>query len=59
MEVAFFPKLVPGPLGFFGYDAHLVELLLQGYYSFIQVLVPHIDVGNGIGIHLGQLPLLL
>ena len=28
MEVALLAELVPGPLGFFGYDPHLVELLL-------------------------------
>ena len=50
MEVALFPKLVPGPLGFFGYDPHLVELLLERYYSFIEVLVPDIDIRYGISI---------
>ena len=59
MEVAFFPKLVPGALGFFGYDPHLVELLLEGYYSFVEVLVSYVNIRYGIGIHLRQLPLLL
>jgi hypothetical protein len=35
MKVALLAELVPGALGFFGYDPHLVELLLESYYSFI------------------------
>ena len=59
MEVALLAELVPGPLGFFGYDPHLVELLLESYDALIEILVPHIDIRYGIGIHFGQLPLLL
>ena len=59
VEVALLPELVPGALGFFGYDPHLVELLLQGYDALVQVLVPDIYVRYGISVDLGQLPLLL
>ena len=59
MEVALLAELVPGPLGFFGYDPHLVQLLLESYYSLIEILVPHIDIRYGIRVHFGQLPLLL
>ncbi len=59
VKVAFFAELVPGPLGLLRYDAHLVQLLLQGYDALVQVLVPDIDVGNGIRIDFGQFTLLL
>ena len=59
VEVALLPELVPGALGLLRYDAHLVQLLLEGHDALIQVLVPDIDVGNRVRVHLGQLPLLL
>ena len=59
MKVAFLPKFVPGALRLLRDDAHLVQLLLEGYDAFVQVLVPDIYVGNGIRVHFGQLPLLL
>ena len=51
VEVALLAELVPGALGLLRYDAHLVQLLLEGHDAFIQVLVPDIYVGNGVRIH--------
>ena len=52
VEVALLPELVPGALGLLRDDAHLVQLLLESDDALVQVLVPHIDVGNGIRINL-------
>ena len=59
MKVALLAELVPGALGLLRDDAHLVQLLLEGDDALVQVLVPDIDVGNGIRVDFGQLPLLL
>ena len=59
MKVAFLAELVPGALGFFGYDPQLVQLLLESYDALIEILVPDIYVGNRIRVHLGQFTLLL
>ena len=50
MKVALLPEFVPGALGLLRYDAHLVQLLLESYDAFIEILVPHMYVGHGIGI---------
>ena len=59
VKVAFLAELVPGALGLFCYDPHLVQLLLQGHDALIEVLVPHIDVRDRVRVDFGQLPLLL
>ena len=52
VEVALLAELVPGALGLLRDDAHLVELLLQGHDAFVQILVPDVDVGDGVRINL-------